>query len=620
MGVYLNTTDTNRLLLPEPTLKDPLSQVDFLFKRLAKIRSTSRHNFLTALSLYKKLYLAATNNYDPNLPTKKLFYIHEQWDSFCLLKVQSFLENNNTESNPLRLSSASVANFISALRQVMQYAALHKLTTSTYIYSTSSAPVQRETNQNEAYSDAEMDIINNWLKEKLTQANKIICTPGYQRVGGGQDPRIRKPRTLQHQQSKSGDFGWTHIANQRWYFENVMDCQAEYKRVTPEHPHYSFYYHTANHPGGYQSLFIDWRIKPIITLDVMMPLALKLSLESGLNPSSLWNLTTDCFQEKHPLTGVPYIQYYKARSQGHMEMHLSPYNKDATICEFKEQQANVIRKTIALVLQATSSLRASAPKGSENILFLFQVSRKNYFGEVRRMHDGVSSTWCTSQVATYGLKAENGRPLQLALGRFRSTRITDMVRKGFDFFEIQSQCGHRSILTTLKYIARNNLEVKARQDVLQALRVIHDNQAWQQQTQPAYAGTPSSSHNTILYKGIVADCRNVYDPPDEVKKLKEYTAGQACTRFNMCLFCKNVVLMRHHLPMLVNYQRQIREAIGHNTTELPNEQYYVRTLGILDRVLDPSTSEFSQDDITWANTAAETMDGFIDPVVYRSIL
>lgn len=616
----LEETDAAGLVLPEPTLENPLIQVDFLFNRLAELKPGTRTVLKTALSFYKRVYLAATHNYDPDLPSKRLFFVRAQWDSFALVKVQSFLEVHNVENNPRRLSSASVSNIVSALRQVMRYAALHQLTEGGHVFSTASAPVQRETTQQTAYSDQEMDTINRWLHSKLQQAHAAAQAPGYQRKGTGRDPRLRAPRGNSLSEESSA-FGWKHLPNLRWYFENVMKCQASYKWVSSEHPHYSFYYHAARYyPGGYQGLFTDWRIRPVLTLDVLMPLAMKLCLETGLNTSSLWNLTADCFQEKHPLSGVPYIQYYKGRSQGHMELHLNLYDKDATICEFKEAQANVIRKTIARIRQVTDPLRGDAPDGCGNLLFLYQVSLKNRFGEVLRMHDRASSTWCLKQVEEAGLKADNENPLQLNMARFRSTKITDMVRRGVDFFEIQNQFGHQSILTTLKYIARNNLEFKARRDIYKAIQMIHDNQAWQQTVQPAYAGTQGAQPEAMIYKGILADCRNVFDPPQDVKKLKGYKPSQACTRYNMCLFCKNVVLMRHHLPMLVVYRRQIMQAMGNNTTELPNAHHYQRTLGIIDCVLDSVTSEFSPEDIAWANAAAECMDEFIDPVVYRPTL
>lgn len=139
---------------------------------------------------------------------------------------------------------------------------------------------------------------------------------------------------------------------------------------------------------------------------------------------------------------------------------------------------------------------------------------------------------------------------------------------------------------------------------------------------PAYAGAKDdkAGASAIVFKSITSDCRNVYDPPDEVKKLKRYDPGQACTRYNMCLFCKNVVLMKHHLPTLIAYQHQIRQATDHNLTELPNNQHYERTLSVLATILTPGKSMFSPEDLAWAHAAAECSDEFIDPIVYGPTL
>jgi hypothetical protein len=209
--------------------------------------------------------------------------------------------------------------------------------------------------------------------------------------------------------------------------------------------------------------------------------------------------------------------------------------------------------------------------------------------------------------------------LQLTVGRFRSTKITGMVRRGVDFYEIQRQFGHKSILTTLRYVARNNIEIKARKEIKLALKTIHNNRIWEMEVKPVYAGTESDNANSIIYKGVISDCLDVYNPPEEIKKAKDYQPNHACTRFNMCLFCKNIILMRHHLPMLVVYKYQILQSVGYNTSELPNTHYYQRTLAVLDSILNPKKSEFSSEDIAWAYAAAECIDGFIDPVVYQAV-
>lgn len=624
-----NNNKGEKLLLPEPTLENPFAQIDFLFNRLALVKHASRSTILSCLSFYKKTYLAATNDYEDDLAEQKLFYVAKQWDGMSLLKLQNFFDSYNVEGNPNRLALKTVAGYVTAFRQVLEYAALHKFTKGGIIHRVACAPGRPETTQKAAYSDSEMDSISIWLQNKLDKIHELLHVTGYRRTGLGSDPR---PSTITAfdsagQIARKNKASWKNIDDLRWYFENVMDCQASDTPVHNSQHHYWFYYHASKYPGGYYQLLKDWKIKPFVNVDIIMPLALKLSLETGLNPSSLWNLTIDCFQEKHPLTSVPFLQYYKARSSGHMEMHLNVYDKDLTIREFKEGQANVIRKTIELIKEVTAPLRVNESGINRTLLFIFQNTPNvlQYEAQIhacktRCIDNGVSSTWCKTRAMEDGLKADDGKKLQLAVGRFRSTKITDLVRRGVDFFEIQSHFGHKSILTTLGYVARNNIEVKAFNEINQALETIHNNRVWQIEVQPAYAGSQSNSSNVVIHKGITADCLNVFDPPEEIKRAKDYQPTHACTRYNMCLFCKNVILMRHHLPMLVVYQRQIRQSSGYSAGELPNMQYYQRTLGVLDSILDPDKSEFSREDLNWAFDAAECLDEFIDPVVYDAIL
>jgi hypothetical protein len=309
-----------------------------------------------------------------------------------------------------------------------------------------------------------------------------------------------------------------------------------------------------------------------------------------------------------------------------MEMHLNPYDKDLQIREFKEGQASVIKKTIARIKEITEPLRRIGGAEYKNKLFLFQCTGSQGSIEVqvetwkvRHIDDRISSAWCLARAEEYDLQADDGSRLQLTIGRFRSTRITDMVRKGVDFFEIQSQFGHKSIFTTFRYLARNKIEPRANKEIKHALENIHKNIVWQQESNPIYAGTDTSAGCSVVYKGIISDCKNVYDPPEEIKKAKDYQPSQACTRYNMCLFCKNVVLMRHHLPMLILYQQQIQDSPGFANADLPNMHHYQRTLDVLDSVLNPAKSEFSHSDIEHARAASQYMDAIIDPVVYQVV-
>ncbi|MDO1447417.1 tyrosine-type recombinase/integrase [Rhodocytophaga aerolata] len=611
-------------ILPKPTTEDPYAQLKFIFNRVAnlKISKSTKENFKTALSFYINTYLPKTHNFDSKLENNKLFFLNEQWDKFALHNVEKYFKKYNVEGSKTRLSSFTVTSHMSAIRQVMEYALFHQLTKDENLLQAGVGLPIKETEQNTAYSDFEVNEINRMLKEELEFTSKLLSKKGYQKTGIGRDPRIKPcmkgfPRGSVHPEG----FGWKETDNMRWYFENVMDCEALSGVPENKIKHNNFFHNvTRCYKGGLPALYRAWGVTSLIDADVLMPFAMKLALYTGMNPDSLWDLTADCFQEKHPLSNVPYIKYFKQRSLGHKEMHLNIYDKNVAIRELKENEANVIRTIFKQIIELTAAVRERAPKELKSFLFIYEVSSNNNYGVVSRINIKVTSEWCKRKLIRYNLRSQNDKRLQLNIVRFRSTKISQMVKEGYDFFEIQSRCGHKSIAQTLRYISKNNLEINARKIIRTALTYIHENRAWQLQEQPEYALEHTSSNKTVIYKGIIADCRNVLDPPKEVQMLKGYQKGEVCTRYNMCLFCKNVVILTLHLPLLIVYKNQIVNAIKNMPIELPTIKHYKKSLSIIEEILDPEKSEFSKEDLEWAHSAAECMNELTDTVVYRPIL
>ncbi|MPN06315.1 hypothetical protein SDC9_153571 [bioreactor metagenome] len=84
----------------------------------------------------------------------------------------------------------------------------------------------------------------------------------------------------------------------------------------------------------------------------------------------------------------------------------------------------------------------------------------------------------------------------------------------------------------------------------------------------------------------------------------------------MCLLCKNIVVMKEHIPVLAHYRNQIRAATTNTGVDLPHVALYEKSLAILDQIFDPDTSEFSEEDLDEGVAAAELLDVVIDPLVY----
>lgn len=88
----------------------------------------------------------------------------------------------------------------------------------------------------------------------------------------------------------------------------------------------------------------------------------------------------------------------------------------------------------------------------------------------------------------------------------------------------------------------------------------------------------------------------------------------------MCIFCRNVVILKEHLPVLCVYRSQIISIEGTNLQDLPHTHIYDKTVAVIDQLLDPEHGEFSEADIEEAIAVAETLDIVVDPIVYRGVM
>ncbi len=610
--------------LPEPTKENPFAQLEFVFKAVAdtKYVYSTKQNYSGAYHYYIK-FLEATANYDDRLKENPCFFVKKYWDEFAFVKLHQYIAEVNVRGSSDYRTSYTITGHLSAIRQVLKYAYYHGLAKTEEFLEVSHTTTGRETNVRESYTKREYDSISNMLQQELKYIYLLLSRKGYQKTGVGKDPRIQSKKNRPRSSLAPKEDGWKNIDNLRWYFENEMNCQPLAGIPQHKEKHRSFFIHAGTkfqYLGGLNGIYKKWGVASLVTLEILMPLAVKLVSETGLNPESLWNLDVDCFQESHPLSGVPYIQYFKRRSKGEKELHLSLSGKNNAIREYRENQAKIIRKTIGMIKQLTEPIRMKAPEKVKHKLFLYESDSPRKFGEIGVINVSGSSIWCAKMVEKYNLRDDEEKPLVFNLARFRPTRITRLVELGFDFFEIQHEAGHANITTTLNYLSRNNLNLKAKQETNAALTRIHENIAWAKEEEPSYAGENVEQKN-VIYKGILCDCKNPYNPPEEVSRLKSYQKGQACTRYNMCLTCPNVILFKKHLPLLVVYKKQVEMAMNTKNAELPNEYLYKQSLDVIESLFDPEISEFSESDIKLAFEAAEAMDDVvIDPVIYKPVI
>jgi hypothetical protein len=349
---------------------------------------------------------------------------------------------------------------------------------------------------------------------------------------------------------------------------------------------------------------------------------MKLAWETGLNPESVLSLKRDCFRDSHELTGQAYLSYYKERSTGDKQLHLAlldtknPRRQQADL-QMMPKQSAVIRRTIDLIKEVTERLLPYAAKEDRQFLFLFQPlnAKQSLVSTAVRITSRRVVSWAASirdSVAITG-----ARQSTINLARFRPTKITQMVQDGYDFFHVQAVAGHAQAKTTAHYLAKHQLNPQAQREVSRTLARIHENRVEIDRVPKPYANAETLANDGVIFKGIMCDCKNVYDPPDWVKRLPHYQPGRACTFWNMCLLCPNVLITRKHLPLLVSYAKEIEVALEHNNLlHAPNGAQYQKMQSLLGRIFN---EEFDEETVAWAREVAENADYYLDAVTYRGV-
>jgi hypothetical protein len=590
---------------PAPTKAKPFAQVEWIFNQ----RSNRAQNADTK-SNYKSAKTFFISHVEA-IHGRKPYFLTQMWDELAMVRFKQELDDR-IDSGELKLASHTLTGYFSAIRQVMLEAAAYGLLDSITLQETAWGSAYRETAAHESYSESETAKILDAIASELTYCRKVIA--GYT----SQDQKLGRDPTMSPKLGRKRGFGWGVEANMRWYFEKVLQNTPIIGTGAAKKEHKPFLTSATNLHGGLHELYRRWGVAALIDENLIMPLAIELQFLTGLNPSSLLQLRVDCLKEIHPLTGMPYLTFVKERSQGEKELHLPLLDPREQRTLMRKQSLRVER-VITSIKRLTKKVRDQLPAHHElkDHLFIYESTGPRMHKEICAITKKQTSSWCKRIVEKYKLTNDQHEPLAFNLVRFRSTKLTELALEGRDLFEIQQIARHKSIKQTFKYLAMNRLDVTGRKAVSEALQRIRENadeikdvkRNGKDQIQPIH-----------FYKGLVADCKNVFDPPERIKKTANYVEGQACTRFNMCLFCKNVVVLKEHLPSLAAYRDQIHSIKSNNIQNLPNSNHYDQTLAVIDDLLNPTTSQFSSEDIQLAIEMSTTLDIIVDPLLDRGVM
>lgn len=603
---------------PEPTFENPHVQLDWLLERfLQRFQNRSvKSLFIHTIESYKRL-LKESYGYDDRLKKDSRFYLSIHWDVFALYNAEKFWRTQGYASYTLY---ARVKN----LRRIMNWAVRRGLTYVKFFINPQLNYPTRETTQRAAYADGDLNAIRQLIMPEIEYVHRIIA--GYDPTGVGDDPRSGTSKGMKRLIRLDGEnatgVGWKPWQNIVWYFENVLRCTPLIANKEAHKHHEGFIKAASLYHGGIHKVWRRLGVAPLIDINLIAPLVMKLAWETGLNPESIINLKRDCLRESHPLTGQPYIRYYKKRSTGDKDLLLalfdSPNHGDLPLLP---KQSEIIRRTVQLLLDLTEPLVASARSEDNQYLLLFQSSTgapgvKNKIGAVIRLRIQLMSKWSRMRVKEAKESLEVSLPNDFNLGRFRPTKITKMVLEGHDFFRIQAAAGHTRAWTTWRYIESYQVTGPLQREVAEVLERIHQNAQEFERNPKPYATAASEHVEGVIYKGVLCDCKNVFDPPNSVRRLPVYREGEACTYWNMCLTCPNVLITRKHLPLLVSYHREIEATLeSDNLAQVPNSRLYLKIVTVLREIFN----DFEEEDLRWAREVAQWQDLLVDAVTYRGI-
>lgn len=602
----------NKHKLPIPTNDEPLVQVDWIFEQKASLAKTKSHHKATMGGhKYYKTFLNETYNHNDKLKNKEPFYLSEQWTITALQKFKFWLYSKENGLSEKPISSARKASILTAVNMTMLYAYEHNYIKEKVLPVWYEKPI-RETEIRSYYTDEEIRPIIDLILSEIVFSEKIL--EPYENKGVGKDPRTAN---LLYARTKfpEGE-GWKYEENIIWYFENVLNCKPLLWTEENDKEHRAFFHAAKECCKGYKNFYKKLNIWPLIDQDIIIPLVAYLAYLTGLNVESILSLRRDCLKKDIFLDTLA-LHFYKERSKGEMPpLILSLYDKQDNKLGSKESKK--IIHIIRLLQRLTESLVYKAKDEYKDFLLIYETSAPHNIGNVNKLNTRVLKFWCDKLVNSNNLVDRNGQRLSFNLSRFRPTKLTNLIKNGYDIPEIQAVAGHNSPLNTIDYIDKIGTDPifnKTTHEVISQMRINHQDF---KENPLSLAKNLEDKPEQFIFKTPLCSCKNPYDPPEQVKRSNNYNEGDACTYWNMCLFCPKVLITKDNLPDLVAYRSQLEISLSTQINEMPYQgELYQKTKFVLDDLLKPD-NYFSDQEIDWANKIAK--DNNLADQIYDSFI
>jgi len=445
----------------------------------------------------------------------------------------------------------------------------------------------RVTKRYKPYNEVDRRRITKAIESDIIKFSKLLDP--YQRIGKG--------RAIVDESGKlllKGDASPT-LEDARWLFENKMDCvpktsSYEFHRTRVG----SIFYRIINSNGAYyQDVYESWGVLCKVKMDHLLPFLLKLMQVTGMNVESIYALELDDLVEKHPATGKPCLRYWKERSDGQKLYHLDIFNAD--LQWLTHNQGSQVKVIFNTVIKLTGHIRDKASSVLKNKLWLFEAHN----GQIKSLPLGSHVTKAIKAFSNrHQLFDQSSGEKVIETTRFRPTFVSELVGQGVSIREIQLLMGHKSLYTTMRYLDMHDFGRTARKKIKEKLTEIHANAHSKVQKKSFKKSISHSPLNSSPLSTPLATCKNIFDPPDIVKNLPNYTPGKPCSTYNMCLSCPNVIITKTDLPKLFAMKRDYLVKIQNSRVlDTPFGNVIKSNLVLMNSILDAEFSEFSTQEL-----------------------
>lgn len=481
------------------------------------------------------------------------------------------------------ISPKTAESILSATRRTCKRATKIKNLGFSSLYDVEGFDVSgRSTSLYKPYSIKERMSIDVAIKTEINEVKELMRP--YKKAHVGEYPLL-----------PNGDIklGFGNLDNARYLFEEALNCKPVFYGQKNNAPGNALLRIVGYKEAGLHEVYKSWGIL-VWHRDVIAPFILRLAQITGMNADSICKLEVDDFVREHEVTKKPCLRYWKERSSGEKEYHLDLFN--AELQWLTVSQSSDVLDVFETVKELTAKIRKNAPEDIKKRLFIFQSSGSDTYGHVLAANNIVTSI--KNFVKKYNLVDEKGKSTQLNIARFRPSFVSDMIEKGVSIREIQLMLGHKNIQTTMNYLDRLDFNRVAREKVKKALSDIHKRVLSPLKSDESGKQKYIDNNDRIIFNTPLAGCSNIFQPPQFIKKSKLFVEGQACSQFNKCLGCDNVMLISAHLPELFAMRRDYLILMQRNRImDTPYGVVVEENIFLLAEMLLPEKSDFTLDEL-----------------------